>query len=134
MRRHPRGRGVEPGADQQGQAAIRGPRQDQGQRPRPEAAGEETRIIVENTYAFGHGGVGDMHDQRVVCRPALGLEDARHGLAVAGIGAQPVDGFGRERDQPAGHEAARRGLDRLVLGRQNACSGLGSHRLSQACL
>jgi hypothetical protein len=63
-------------------------------------------------------------------RPHRGAQWPRHYR----IGAEPVDRFGWERDQPAGRKAARRRVNRLVVGRQNACSGLGSHRFSQACL
>ena len=54
------------------------------------------------------------------CGPALGRVEPRHGLAVGGVGAEPVDGLGRKRDQPAGREHARglaRSLARQPLSR-----------------
>ncbi|MNN74418.1 hypothetical protein D3C81_1906160 [compost metagenome] len=42
----------------------------------------------------------------MVRRPALGGEDARHGLGVLGIGAKPVDRFRRKGDELAGLEQA----------------------------
>jgi hypothetical protein len=43
----------------------------------------------------------DVHDHRVVVRPALGFVDARHGGRVFRIRAEAVDGLGRESDQAA---------------------------------
>ena len=51
--------------------------------------------------------VGHMRDQRIERRPALGGIEPRHRLAVGGVGAEPVDGLGRERDEAARREAAR---------------------------
>ncbi len=42
-----------------------------------------------------------MGDQRVEARTALGLEDRRHGRGVRGVGAQAVDGLGRQQREPA---------------------------------
>ena len=50
---------------------------------------------------------GDMRDQRIERGPALGGIEARHRDAVLRVGAEPIDGLGREGDQPAGREAAR---------------------------
>ena len=54
----------------------------------------------------------DMGDQRIEARPALGGIEPGDGLAIAGIGAEPIDGLGRERDQPAGGKAGGGGRDR----------------------
>jgi hypothetical protein len=40
---------------------------------------------------------GKMHDQWMVGRTALGGKYLRHGLGIARVGAQAIDGFGRER-------------------------------------
>ena len=60
--------------------------------------------------------LGDMRDQRIEGRPPLGRIKPRDRLAIARIGAEPVDRLGRKRDQPAGRKAARGGLDRLAIG------------------
>ncbi len=57
--------------------------------------------------------VRDMGDQRIEGRPALGGVEAGDGLAVARVGAEPIDGLGRKRDQPALAKAGGCGLDRL---------------------
>ena len=41
-------------------------------------------------------------------RPAFGGVKPGHGLAIAGIGAEPIDGLGGKGDQPALAQAARR--------------------------
>ena len=95
--------------------AIRLLWQHQRQRPRPERRRQPFGGGVEDARARARGvDVGDMGDQRIEGRPALGRIEPGDGLAVAGVGAEPVDGLGRKRDQPAGGKAARRGLDRLV--------------------
>ena len=57
-----------------------------------------------------------MHDQGIEARPSLDLENRCHGLVVGGIGAQPVDGFGRERHEFACAQQIRGLLDHLVAG------------------
>jgi len=76
--------------------------QDQGERPRPEAFRQAPgrvrylpRPVVQVVQA------GEMDDDRVVRRPALGREDAPHRLGIAGVGAEPIDGLGGEGDQTA---------------------------------
>ena len=49
----------------------------------------------------GGSEVADMGDQRIEGRPALGLVEPRDRRRIGGVGAEPVDGLGRERDQPA---------------------------------
>ena len=87
------------------------------QRPRPERSRQLFGGVGEDAGGARGVDVGDVGDQRIESRPPLGRIEPRNGLAVTGIGAQPVDRFGRERDQPAGRKAARRGFDRLVVGR-----------------
>ena len=77
-------------------------------------------------------------DQRIERGPALGGIEPRDRLAVAGVGAEPVDGLGREGDEAAGREAARRPPRCRRHRRSRTCvPGLGGHRVSgasQACV
>jgi hypothetical protein len=57
--------------------------------------------MVERGEPLGGGTIRDMHDQRIEGGPALGREDRGHGAVVAGVGAEPVDGLGREGDERA---------------------------------
>ena len=59
--------------------------------------------------------------------PALGLIEARDRFAIAGIGAEPIDGLGREGDKAARGEAARRGRDRRLIGLEDAGHRFGGH-------
>ena len=52
--------------------------------------------------------------QRVEARPALGLEDARDGLAIGGVAGKTVNGLGRDRDDLAGPEQGQGRLHRLA--------------------
>ena len=73
------------------------------------------------------GNVAHVRDQRIERGPALGGIEARHRLAVGRIGAEPIDGLGREGDEPAGRKAARRRSNGLSAGRQHARHRLGGH-------
>ena len=67
--------------------------------------------------------------------PALGGIEPRDRLAVGGVGAEPVDRLGRERDQPAGGEAARRFGDRRRRPRaRTRVRQLGGHARASLCL
>ena len=119
MRRHADGQRVETGAGEQIDRATRAPRQHQGQRPGPkrgrQARGDFTCLdVVERRF-----GVGEVTDQRVEVRPALGLEDRGNRTAVGGVGAKPVDGFSTERDQTAVAEEASGGGDACRVGRDD---------------
>ena len=59
--------------------------------------------------------------------PALGGIEPRDRRAVGGVGAEAVDRLGRERDQAAGGEAARRFGDGAVVGGEDAGGELGGH-------
>ena len=52
--------------------------------------------------------VRHMGDQRVEGRPPLGGIEPGHRLALARVGAEPIDGLGREGDQPAGLQGSAR--------------------------
>ena len=93
---------VEPGARQQRQAAVVATSQHEGQRPRPESRGRPASTTVENGEGLGLGQRGDMDDQRVEARPALSRENLGDGALVGRIAAEPIDGLGREGDEPAG--------------------------------
>ena len=115
-------------------AAIRLLRQHQRQRPRPEDASEFFRHGIEAPEPARGGGIGDMRDQRIECRASLGGIEPRYCLAVASIGAEPVDRLGGEGHQPARVQAARRSRDALGIGLHYARSRLGSHpKGSNAC-
>ncbi len=79
--------------------------QDQGQRAGPEGfhqfpgdSGHLLGPMVDGIVA------GQMDDQRVVGRPALGGEDLGHRRRVGGIRPQAVDRLGRDGDQFAGDQ------------------------------
>jgi hypothetical protein len=84
-------------------------RRDQRQGAGPEGLGQAPRGGVQNGDRFGLGGVGDVGDQGVEARPALGLEDGGDGAGVPGVGGQAVDRLGRHDDQPPRRQG-RRGL------------------------
>ncbi len=65
------------------------------------------------------GEIADMGDQRIEGRPALGLVEPGDRRRVGGIGAEAIDGLGRERDQPALGQAARRRGHGGLAGGQN---------------
>ncbi len=48
-----------------------------------------------------------MHDERVVERSLLCIEDAAHRLRIECIGPESVNSFGGECDQLAAHQACR---------------------------
>ena len=84
-----------------------GARQHQRQRPRPEFRRELFGVGIELGDPARGGEVGDMGDQRIERRPSLGEVEPRDRLGIGGVGAEPVNGFGRERDEPALGKAAR---------------------------
>ena len=56
----------------------------------------------------------DVHDQRVRRRPALQFEYLPDGIRILRIGAEPVDGFRRKRDDLAFAQGLH-GLVDLIL-------------------
>ena len=54
------------------------------------------------------GEIADMGDQRIEGRPALGLVEPGDRRRIGGVGAEAIDGLGRERDQPALGQARAR--------------------------
>ena len=108
---------VETGADQLRKSRFGPPWKHQRQRPRPERRRQAPCLRCEPGDTLSRRRIGDVDDQRVEPRPALRFEDLRHRAAVGGVGAEPVDGLRRERDQPPGFKlqssARNRGLARL---------------------
>ena len=136
MRRHAHGDAVEAGEREIGDAAIRLLRQHQRQRSRPERGRELFGGRRETRRRAARGGdVRDMRDQRIERRAALGRVEPGDGLAIAGVGAEPVDGLGRKGDETAGRKAARGRLDR-VRDRPSkpVFPARAVIRLSQACV
>ena len=133
---HANGDAIEPGRRQFGYRASGGARQHQGQGAGPELRRQPLGIGVENRQFPRGRDIGDMRDQRIEGRPALGLIEPRHRLAVAGIGAEPVDGLGRKRHQPARAQALRGGLDGGAVGAAGSggFSGPDSWSLSRRLL
>ena len=100
----------------------RAARQDERERPRPEAPGErrdpgvarvrDPRQLHERRQ---------VHDQRVERRARLDLEHARDRAGVERVRAEAVDGLGGEGDEPAVANRRGRLLDRrAVAGRQDS--------------
>ncbi len=116
VRRHADRDAVEPGGGQQRDAAIAPPRQHQGERAGPEAARDHLRLGRQLGILRGAGDVGDMHDQRIEAGPALGGKDRGDRAVAGGIAAQAIDRLGREGDQLAAAQGARRVAD-LAQGR-----------------
>ena len=116
MRGHAHRDGVEPGERKIGDAATGCFASTSVSGPGQNAAASFSAAAVKTPARARGIDIGDVRDQRIERRPSLGRIEPRNGLAVTGIGTEAVDGFGRERDQPAGGKAARRGLDRLVVG------------------
>ena len=71
-------------------------RNDQRQRAGPMLARPAPARFVRTRRSARPPQVGDMDDQRVEARPALGFVDARYGFRVGRVGGEPVDGLGRQ--------------------------------------
>ena len=118
--RHAHGDAVEPGRGQCGDTAAARLRQHQRQRPRPERRGEPRRIGVEARQRRRGGTIGDVGDQRIEGRPALGFIEAGDGEGVGRIGAEAVNRLRRERHEAAALQAAHRIADRGGVGSRHA--------------
>ena len=93
----------------------------------PKGRGEPFGVGIEPRQRPRRGRIGDVGDKRIEGRPALGGVESRHGLAVGGVGAEPVHRLGRERDEAAGRKAARRLGDGGIIGVQDAGREQGCH-------
>ena len=133
MLRHPHGdaveaggaRGRRPGSSPRfGSTSVSGPGQN--------ARGEPLRRRVEHRKPLGGREIGHMRDQRIERRPALGGVEPRDRRAVGGVGAEPVDRLGRERDQSAVGKADRRvGHGDEIGGRTGGCRAGGHFMLGR---
>ena len=110
MDRNAHRHGVEAGAGQVAHRHGVGDRQHQGQGTGPERLRQRPGAVVEDRDLLGARQVGDVRDQRVEARPALGLEDRRHRPRIAGVARQPVDCLGRQDDQLALAQRLDRGV------------------------
>ena len=73
------------------------------------------------------GDIGDMGDERIERRPPLGRVESCNGGAVSRVGAEAVDGLGREGHEAAGGEQARGVADRRRIRLGHACRQQGCH-------
>ena len=100
MRGHAHGDGVLSARD--GRVDGRRTPQYERQRARPEPLGEQPcRLGDVERPAFERARVFDMDDQRMRRRTTLELEHAPDRIRVRRIGAEPVNGLGRENDELA---------------------------------
>ena len=99
---------VEPGGDGGRNPRLWPERQHQRERPRPERLGQRARGRIEHRDPLGRGQIGDMNDQRVEARPALGGVDTRDRRRIGGVGGEAVDRFGGDRDHLARRDQPRR--------------------------
>ena len=108
-------RSLRPASARLGSTRVSGP----GQK-RAELFGQRREL----DQRFGHREIGDVDDQRIEARAALGLVDLEHGVGIGGVGAEAVDGLGREGDELAGAQDARR--NRCKLSVDGAAVGHGA--------
>jgi hypothetical protein len=114
MRGHADGDGVLSARD--GVMNIGGARHDHGERTGPEALRQTGRRLRDLPHpAMQVARAIEMHDDRVVARPALGRENLAHRGGILRIGAEAVDRLGRKGDQLAVAQRLHGGLD-LDLG------------------
>ncbi len=92
---------VEARARQQAHGAAGARRRDDGEGTGPERLREREGVRIEHGEALRGVGVRHVRDQRVEARALLGGVDARHRRVGTGVRAEPVDGLGREGDEPA---------------------------------
>ena len=98
---------VEAGGGEFGDRALRRLGQHQRQRTRPERLRKPCGGRIEARNLPRGRDVGDVGDQGVEGGPSLGLIEAGDGRSLGGVGAEPINRLGRERDQAALPEAAR---------------------------
>ena len=119
--------GIEPGRRQIGHCATWRFAQHQRQRPRPEGLRQPRGLAGKLRQRARRGEIGHVRNQWIERRPPLGGIEPGHRLAIAGVGAEPVNRLGRKGDEPPGGKNARRFRDRGIVGAQNARRHLG-HR------
>ena len=114
-------RGLRPKSGRRGRTRVRGPGQKRSARAR--ASGGKLG------EALGGGPVGDVDDERVEGRAALGGEDAGDRGVAPGVGAEAVDGLGREGHELAGAEERGGGAEAARAVRER--DGVAGHRLTR---
>ncbi|ABA51112.1 hypothetical protein BURPS1710b_1002 [Burkholderia pseudomallei 1710b] len=93
---------------------VRGALQDQRERAGPERVDQLLRVGGQRFDPItGIAARREMDDHRMVRRPPFRRVDARDGGRVLRVGAEPVDGLGRKRDELARIEPRGRVLDGL---------------------
>ena len=125
--RHAHRDAVEARRRQLGHRAVRGLRQHERQRTRPERRREPFGVCIKTRQRPRRRGVGDVTNERIEGRPAFGGIEPRHGHGVGGVGTEPVDRLGRKRDQAAGRKTAHRLGDSGLIGGPNAGRERGCH-------
>jgi hypothetical protein len=58
-------------------------------------------FVAEDTEPGRGREIGDVNNERIEARPALGLVDAGNGARVGGVGGKAVNGLGRNGDRLA---------------------------------
>jgi len=105
MRRPSQPDSVKAGEGEIGDVSIRLLRYNESQRPGPERGRQLFRSRGENADATGRAGIGDMRDQWIEGGASLGRVKPRDRGAIAGIGAEPINGLGGKDNQAAGGQA-----------------------------
>ena len=101
MSGHPDRDAIETCGGKIGNRAVICLRQHQRQRARPECLCQRDRPRLKAGNKPRSREIPDMGNQRIERGPALGLIEPRNRRSIGGIGAEAIDGLGRERDQPA---------------------------------
>ncbi len=110
---------------------VRRARQDQRQRPRPESRGELARPVGNGTRPLRElRCVVQVNDDGMIGGSPLRGEDLAHRVRASGVGAEPVDGLGRKRDQLARAQARGRPRDRRPI----RAFDDGAHRALVSCV
>ncbi len=86
-------------------------RRHEGQGAGPEGFGQALGARRKRGDRQGPLQPGDVGDQGIELRPALGLEHLGHGVRVPGVAGQTIDGLGRQYDQLATQKGADGGVD-----------------------
>src|SRR4029079_12898106 len=110
---------------------VGGLRDEQCERPGPERFGQDLGGIGKLRGPRADGvGPGGVDDERMAGGSTFDLEDPPYGGDVEGIGAQPVDGLGREGDEPAPSEQSGGVPDVTAAGRHPGAAARNSRAAS----
>src|ERR1017187_1425790 len=95
---------------------LRGLLDDEGQRPRPEAADEQFELRQEPLHErMRHRQVADMDNERVPIRPILCGKNLADRLRVEGERSESVNSLGGEGDETSGAKDLRGAFDGVAL-------------------